>query len=111
MPGNGISGGWRPLSISSSKESLKPLGHTINFDDNWLQYFEVNYDNIIESYKQNMRELFKKLPTLLPQINLDDYKTKYQTTIKAVGEKWYIENMNAKILPMNKKQPKKNIKL
>ena len=52
MPGNGISGGWRPLSISSSKESLKPLGHTINFDDNWLQYFEVNYDDIIESYKQ-----------------------------------------------------------
>ena len=90
MPDNGSSGGDRPMTISSYKEAVISLVQTINFIDNFLQYFEEYFDNIIESYKQNMRELFKKLPTLLPQINLDDYKTKYQTTIKAVGEKWYI---------------------
>ena len=27
----------------------------------------------------------------------DDYKTKYRTTIKEVGVKWYIDRMNAKL--------------
>ena len=33
---------------------------------------------------------------MLSQKN-DDYKTKYRTTIKEVGVKWYIDRMNAKL--------------
>ena len=36
---------------------------------------------------------------MLPPKKPDDYKTKYQTTIKAIGVKWYTENVNAKLPP------------
>ena len=34
------SGGDRPFSIFSSKGALILIGHNINFNDNWLKYFE-----------------------------------------------------------------------
>ena len=47
-PDDGISGGGRPLTISSFKKALISLGQTINFIDNWIQLFEGNYDDRIE---------------------------------------------------------------
>ena len=38
-------------------------------------------------YKEKMGELFKTIPTLLPPEKPDDYKIKYQTTIKSLGGK------------------------
>ena len=46
-PENGSSGGGRPFPIESSKELLESLGHIINFINNWVQFFEDNYDDIL----------------------------------------------------------------
>ena len=48
-----------PMSSTSSNEALFPLGHTINFIDNWFHCFEVNYQNRITIYKRNMSEFSK----------------------------------------------------
>ena len=73
MHDDAISGDRISLPISTFKVALISLGWTINFIDNRLQCFENNYDRIIVSYKENMSELFKTIPTLLPQKILDDY--------------------------------------
>ena len=36
---------------------------------------------------------------------------KYQTTIKVVGGKWYIENINAKLPPINRRRLSKKYKI
>ena len=64
-PDDTISGSGRPKTRTSSKGALLSLGHTINFIENWLQCFEVNYQNIITIYKINMSELFKTIPKYL----------------------------------------------
>ena len=48
-----------------------------------------------------MIKLFKTMPTLLLPKQCDDYKTKYIKNIKAVGGKWYIDNINDKQPTMN----------
>ena len=70
---DGSSGGGRLLKISSSKEELKSLGQTINFIDNWLHFSEVNHNDIIESWKQKMKELLKIIPKYIPPKKSDDY--------------------------------------
>ena len=59
----------RPMSIKSSKGSIISFCQTINFIDNWIQYFEDNYDNHIVIYKENMSVLFKTIPTYIPPRN------------------------------------------
>ena len=54
-----------PIPSTSSKESLFSLGRTINFIENCLQCFEVNYDNRITIYKRNIIKLFKTVPKSL----------------------------------------------
>ena len=66
FPDNGISGGGRQFLISSSKEAIVSLVHTINFIDNCIQCSEGNYYDIIELNKQNMNELFTTIPISLP---------------------------------------------
>ena len=44
--------------------------------------------------------LFKIIPTSLSPKQNYHYKKKYHTTIKAVGGKFYIDNMNANIYPI-----------
>ena len=39
IPDDVSSDGGRPMPSKSSKESLLSLGHTMNFIDNWLQFF------------------------------------------------------------------------
>ena len=51
-------------------------------------------------YKKYMREFFKKIPNSLPPKSRDNYKTKYQTTIKAVCGKWYMDKINFMLLPV-----------
>ena len=80
------SGSFRIMIITSSKGALISLGQTITSIYNWHQCLEKNYDNRIVIYKENMAKLFKTIPTLLPPKKLYNYKTKYQTTIKAVGQ-------------------------
>ena len=72
-PDYGSTGGGRPLSMTSSPDSLESLGHTINFICNWLQYFSENYRERTGLYKANMKELFQKTPLSLPKRNPDDY--------------------------------------
>ena len=73
-PGNESSGGDRTLTMEYSKEWLESIGKTINFTDNWIQFFEGNHYKIIILCKQNMINLFNKTPLLIPSRNLDDYK-------------------------------------
>ena len=49
-----------------------------------------------------MIKLFKTIPKSLPPKKYDYYKTKDQTTINAVGGKWYIYEMNSKLPPINR---------
>ena len=72
MPDDTSSGSVRPMPIASYKVSLISLGQTINFIDNWIQWFEDNDDKRIASNKKNTKELFNKFPTSLPQKKLDD---------------------------------------
>ena len=60
IPNGASSEGGRPMSSMSYREALISLCQTINFIENWLQLFEVGYENIIKIYKRNMSELFKK---------------------------------------------------
>ena len=53
------SGGDRPLTIKSYRYALEPLGHTINFIHNLLQFFIENYSGRTGLYKHKMQELFK----------------------------------------------------
>ena len=103
MPDDKSSGGVIPIHITSYKEELFSLGHTINFLGNWIQFFEVNYENIITFYKINISELSKKIPKLLHLFKNDGYKTKFQKTTKAVGGEWFIEKMNSRIPPYQEK--------
>ena len=49
-----------------------------------------------------MAALFKTIPTLLTPKHIDYYLKKYQTTIKAVGEKLYFDKMNTNIPAINR---------
>ena len=73
MPRDEIIGGGIPMQSTSSKKVLYSLGHTINFLDNWLQWFDENYQNIIAIYKIKMSEWFETIPESLPQKKGDDY--------------------------------------
>ena len=42
-----------------------------------------------------MSELFKTIPKSLPPKKDEDYEENCQPTIGAVGEEWFIENINA----------------
>ena len=90
------SGYNRKFPILSSKEALISLFRTINFIDNCLRCFEDNYDKKIVSYKENICELFKKIPTSLPPKNAMIIKENIKNII-AVGGKWYIDKMNARV--------------
>ena len=80
------SDGGRPMPSKSSKESLLSLGHTINFIENWLQCFEVNYQNIMMICKRRTSELFKTTPkTLLPKNLMIIRKKVRQISGKNVG--------------------------
>ena len=79
----------------------------MNFIDNWLQFFEVSYQKIIIIYKRKMGELFKTTPKSLPPKQPDKYKSNFQTTIRAVGEKLCIDNTNAKLSRIKRRQLKK----
>ena len=62
IPYGASSGGGIPMLSKLSKESRLSLGETINFIDHLIQWFELNYENIIMIYKINMSELFKTIP-------------------------------------------------
>ena len=103
MPDDTSSGSVRPMPIASYKVSLISLGQTINFIDNWLKCFEDNYDKKIMIYKEKMSELFKTIPTLLPPKKLYDYKAKYQTDIKAIGGKCYVDKIISNLPPTKRR--------
>ena len=44
-----------------------------------------------------MSDLSKTITTYLSHTKKVDYKTKYQTTIKSVGGKWFIDHINFKL--------------
>ena len=69
MPYDESSGGGRPIPSTSSREALLSLCKTINFIYNWIQCFEVTYDNIIIFLKGNMSDLFKTILESLPKTN------------------------------------------
>ena len=71
----------RLLLTTSYTGALELLGHTINFNDNWLQCFGYNYGKRTDLFK-NMKELFQKIPLYITTRNSDDYKDKYHSTIK-----------------------------
>ena len=50
-----------------------------------------------------MKQLFKMIPTSLPPKNIGDYRTEYQTTIKAIGGELYINKMNTKLTPIKRR--------
>ena len=85
MTHDASSGGEIPMPSTSSKEELLSLGHKIKFIENWIPCFEVNYQNRIMIYKINISELFKTNPKITYSKKPDDYKAKFQTTIRAVG--------------------------
>ena len=66
IPIDASSKGGIPMPIMSSKKAIYSLGHTINFIDNWIKWFDVNNQNRIAIYKIKMGELFQKIPKLLP---------------------------------------------
>ena len=74
MPDDESIVGGIQIPSKSSKESIFSLGHTINFIENLIQCFEVNYHKIIIIYKIKMSELFKTIPKSLPPKKTDDYK-------------------------------------
>ena len=101
MPDDASIGVVIPMPILSFKETCYSIFQTIKFIDNWLQWFEVNYENIIIIYKENMSELFKTIPKSLPPKSLNYYKSKYQTTIEAVGGGCFLDKINSKLPPIN----------
>ena len=66
--------GGRELTSTSSTYSLGSLGRTINFIDNWLQFFENNDGEITGVYKNNIIELFDTITLSITPTNTDDYK-------------------------------------
>ena len=66
IPDDASSGGDIPIPNTPYKEVLISLGLEIKFIDNWIHFFEENYDKKIMMYKRNMSELFKTTPKLLP---------------------------------------------
>ena len=55
------------------------------------------------TYKENISELFRSIPSLLPPKKLNDY----QKNIKAEGVEWYIYKINANLLPIKIRQLRK----
>ena len=51
-----------PMTSKSFIEENFSLGQTITFIENWLQCFEVNYENRITSHRRKKSELFKTIP-------------------------------------------------
>ena len=60
MPEYASSGSGRPIPSKIYKEAILSLAHTINFIDNCIQCFEVNYDNRLAIYKRKMSEYSKQ---------------------------------------------------
>ena len=56
---NESSSNGRPFPITLSIDALESIGRTINFIDNWLQYFSENCEVRTFLYKQKMQDLFK----------------------------------------------------
>ena len=67
MPSYASSDGRIPMPSTSYKKSLYSLGHKIKFLDNWLQWFDDNYQNIISIYKSKMSKLIETIPKLPPK--------------------------------------------
>ena len=63
-------GGVTPITSNPNKEALISLGKTINFIYNWLQYFEVNYENKINIHQIKMSELLKKTSKIRVGFNI-----------------------------------------
>ena len=76
MPSYTSSGCGIKIPTKSSKKALYSFGQKIRFLENWLQYFDDNYQNIIAIYKSKMSELFKRTQKALPPQKVDDYKEK-----------------------------------
>ena len=58
-----------------------------------------------------MSNLFKTIPKSIPQKQPDDYKANFQTIIRTLVRGWFIDNMNAKISRIKRRQSRKNEKI
>ena len=85
MPCDESSGGVIPIPSKSSKKALYSLGHKINFLDNWLQWFDGNYQNIIAIYKIKMSELFETILKPIPPKKVMIISTKSENN---QGSRW-----------------------
>ena len=57
-----------------------------------------------------MSELFKTTQKPLPPKTPDYFEIKYQTTIKAVGGGWFLDNMDDKLPPIKRRRLRKSSK-
>ena len=51
-----------------------------------------------------MNDLFKTIPKSLPPKSPDEYESKHETTIMAVGGECFMDNINSKICPIKRRQ-------
>ena len=102
IPDYTSSGNVITMPINPFKGEIISLGQTINFIDNWLQWFEDNYDNRILIYKESTSKSFKKIPISLPPKNLVITKKK----TRQLSMQYVVNGIYTRLMPIYPYQEK-----
>ena len=103
MPSDASSGNGWPILITISEKALYSLDHTIKMIDNWLQIFCDSYKNIIAIYKNKISELFITFPNYFLLKKSMIINEIFQTIIRAVGGKWFLNKMGENSTPIKRR--------
>ena len=94
-------GGKIPLPGYSTTDYLISLCASINFMETWINLLANNYAWRYSAYQENMKEIFKQIPTEIPTPTLEYFKIKCLTLFTVIGGDWYLNVMCNPEPPMN----------
>ena len=63
-----------------------------------MKSLEVNYFWYFQSYDDNMKDIFNKIPIAVPVKTSQCFKEKSQLILTEIRFKWYMENLNTKLM-------------
>ena len=83
-----ISGGGRPIPKNATTEWLEALGDTLNFIYFLIKLFHRNYEERHMIYHEDMKNLFKQIPTIKSKPL--SHNKKHQKLLTDIGGRLYM---------------------
>ena len=90
--------GDRIIAKNVISEALEELGANFNFIEVWLKLLEDNYYARRVAYITAMKEMLKKIPTMMTKPLIP--RQKLQKLITETGDGWYTKNITTGLPPI-----------